>query len=43
MNTALKNVLEFEAPKKADILSFLSEPACRREKEDTITQSLCIA
>lgn len=43
MKIALKNVLEFEAPKKVDILSFFSEPACGREKEYTITQSLCIA
>lgn len=43
MKTALKNLLEFEAPKKVDILSFFSEPACEREKEYTITQSLCIS
>lgn len=43
MKTALKNVLAFEATKKVDILSFFSEPVCEREKEYTITQSLCIA
>lgn len=41
--TALNNILEFEATKKGDILSFFGELVCVREKEYTITWCLHIA